>query len=254
MESQPPTVEDLKMSTDPPSRRSLYVLAYDHLKSLIEDQSLQPGDPFPPEPELAKQLAISRSTLRRALNMLEQDGLIVRKQGVGTFVSNHQHLDSGLERLESILTLASRSGVETRCGDLEVRKVEAEAPVAEALDVARGDPLLFVKRAILFSDTPVAYLEDFVLPGCLRETEITPAFSGSVLDHLRHHCPRGVSRALAEITSVPASSSLAQILQLQDGAAVVLIKETVYDVEGRPIDYSLNYFVPDTFTFRVIRS
>jgi GntR family transcriptional regulator len=250
-----PTVEDLKMSTDTPSRRSLYVLAYDHLKSLIEEKSLQPGDPFPPEPELARQLAISRSTLRRALNMLEREGLIIRKQGVGTFVSDRQQLESGLERLESILTLASRSGVETRCEDLEMQSVEAEAAVAEALDVAEGAPLLCVKRAILFSDSPVAYFEDFVLPDCLGEEEITPGvFSGSVLDHLRHHCPRGVSRALAEITSIPASSSLAQVLQLQGGAAIVLIKETVYDVEGRPIDYSRNYFVPDKFTFRVIRS
>lgn len=242
------------MGTDSPNRRALYLLAYDHLKSLIEEKSLQPGDPFPPEPELAKRLAISRSTLRRALNMLQEEGLIVRRQGIGTFVCDRQPLESGLERLESVLTLASRTGVEARSAGLEVEVVEAEVAAAQALDVALGTPLLCVKRVILFSDTPVAYFEDLVLTQCLDEADITPAFGGSVLDHLRRHCPQGISQALAEITSVPADPTLARLLQLSDGTAIVLIKEIVYDVEGRPIDYSLNYFVPDEFTFRVVRT
>jgi GntR family transcriptional regulator len=241
------------METVPPSRRSLYILAYDHLKSLIEEGRLQPGDPFPPEPELAKQLAVSRSTLRRALDMLEGEGLIVRRQGIGTFVCDWQRVVSGLEHLESILTLSSNAGVEMRFQGLDVQVVKAEAVVAEALNIPPGDSLVNVQRVVFFADTPAAYFEDFVLTQCLDKNEFTASFSGSVLDHLRHHCPQGILHARAEITAIPTSTFLGEILQIDKGTAIVLIKQIIYNAEERPIDYSRNYFIPEKFTFRVNR-
>jgi GntR family transcriptional regulator len=81
----------------------LYLQARQYLLSLVEDGTFQPGEQLPSEADLAVQLGISRPTLREALHNLEQEGLIVRRHGVGTFVSRRTLvLESGLEVLESL--------------------------------------------------------------------------------------------------------------------------------------------------------
>src|SRR5512136_2126082 len=81
---------------------------------------------LPSEAELSKRFEVSRATVREALSRLEQRGVVIRRHGVGTFVSPHQPvLDAGLEQLESIDTLARRMGLETHMGESEI--VEREA-------------------------------------------------------------------------------------------------------------------------------
>src|SRR5664279_1981066 len=79
----------------------------------------EPGEKLPAEPELAHRLGVSRATLREAMRSFEGQGLIRRRQGVGTFVVSHkQVIESGLEALESIETLASKIGLNVEMGDL----------------------------------------------------------------------------------------------------------------------------------------
>jgi GntR family transcriptional regulator len=80
-----------------------------------------PGDRLPAEPELAQQLGVSRATLREAMRTFEGQGLIRRRQGVGTFVVSHsQIIESGLEVLESIETLANKIGLDVSMGAYRV--------------------------------------------------------------------------------------------------------------------------------------
>ena len=87
-----------------------------------------PGEQLPSEPDLARRLGVSRATLREAMRTFETQGLIRRQQGVGTFVLRPSHvLESGLEVLESIETLANRIGLEVRKGELKVEHRPARA-------------------------------------------------------------------------------------------------------------------------------
>src|SRR6185369_9507117 len=86
------------------------------------------GQRLPSEPELAKQLGVSRATLREAMRSFETQGLIRRRQGSGTFVVGKVAvLDSGLEVLESLETLAKRLGLEVSVSDLNIDLVNADA-------------------------------------------------------------------------------------------------------------------------------
>ncbi len=86
-----------------------------------------PGERLLSEPELARQLGVSRATLREAMRTFEGQGLIRRRQGVGTFVVDHPNvIDTGLEVLESIETLASRMSLDVSMGDLRVAQIEAD--------------------------------------------------------------------------------------------------------------------------------
>src|SRR3990172_1447965 len=85
------------------------------------------GQRLPSEPELAKQLGVSRATLREAMRTFETQGLIRRRQGSGTFVVGKVAvLDSGLEILESIDTMAKRMGLEVSISDLQIEELFAD--------------------------------------------------------------------------------------------------------------------------------
>ena len=117
------------------------------LASLIA--GCQPGEKLPSEPELAHQLGVSRATLREAMRAFEGQGLIRRKQGVGTFVVGHDAIiESGLEVLQSIETMANHIQLDVTMGALHVEQISASERQAFALGVEIGKDLLEVKREI----------------------------------------------------------------------------------------------------------
>jgi GntR family transcriptional regulator len=234
-------------------RRPLYALAQDQVRSLIEEGELQAGDQLPSEARLASQLGISRATLREALRLLEEEGIIVRRQGVGTFVAADHHLESGLERLESILALAARQGLPAVAQDFTVETVEADRALAERLHVDPGTPLTRVRRTIVVENRPVAYMDDIVPARWLSPDDLDDAFTGSVLDQLRQRNDPRVQEALAAITAVSASRPLAEQLGVRPGTALLLLEETLFDGTGTPVGFSHNYFVPDRIRFHVVR-
>lgn len=241
------------MHTLKPDRRSLPAQTYEQLRALIQQGRWEPGSRLPPENALATQLGISRATLREALRLLEEEGLIVRRHGVGSFVTSHPRLESGLERLESVLSLAARLGMQAHYQDLSVQTVEADRALAEQLRVEKGTPLTQVSRTILVDGRPVAYLEDFVPTCWISPENLGNAFTGSVLDVLRQHPSLRVQEARADIVAIRASRSLAHRLQVHPGDALLLLEETLFDASGVPLDFSRNYFVPDRFRFHVVR-
>ncbi|RME35814.1 MAG: GntR family transcriptional regulator [Thermoflexia bacterium] len=241
------------MHTLRPDRRPLSIQAYDQLMALLREGRWKPGDRIPPEPQLAAQLGISRATLREALRLLEEEGRILRRQGAGTFIAPERRLESGLERLESVLSLAARLGMEAIPQDLVVEVVEANRSLAERLQVEQGTPLTSVSRTILVNGRPVAYLEDYVPTRWLSPDDLKARFAGSVLDLLRQHPSLRVQEARAEIGAVRASRALARRLQVRPGDALLLLEETLFDVASTPLNFSYNYFVPDRFRFYVVR-
>jgi GntR family transcriptional regulator len=238
-----------------PHRLSLPDQTQRYLRSLIDAGTYQPGQQLPSQSELATELGISRATLREALLSLEQEGLIVLKHGVGTFVTpNYGHrLDSGLERLESILDMSARQGLDVRCADLEVVEGLAGAEMAEALQVAPGTRLTTVRRVIMVDESPVAFMSDVVPLSILAPSDVNGCFDGSVLELLRQRADLRIARAIANIVALNADGELARRLQIKRQQAVLLLEETLFDEEGLVVEFSRNYFIPDYFQFHVVR-
>jgi len=229
--------------------------AQQYLLQLIREGFYRPGQRLPSEADLAKQLGISRPTLREALFSLEQEGLILVRHGVGTFVAPdpERQLDSGLERLESVLQLAARQGMEAVCADLEVQETQADRELAGRLQIELGTPVTSIRRVILVDGSPAALMVDLVPGNLLSAHDVNGHFSGSVLDVLRQKPGLQVGQALARIVALGAEPSLARKLGLRPQQAVLLLEETLFDVQGTPIDFARNYFVPERFQFQVVR-
>lgn len=205
------------------------------------------------EPELAKQMGVSRATLREAMRTFETQGLIRRRQGAGTFVVGKVPIiDAGLEVLESIDTMAQRMNLKVTVSDLDVEQGTADAKVAEALGVPEGTRLTRIRRVMRADNRPVAYLID-VLPTTILEPNALPhRFGGSVLDYLLSSgIDLRVSRAAISATNAPAD--VAKALEIQRDDVLLHFASQLYDASGKVVDYSMSYFIPGYFHFHVNR-
>jgi len=216
--------------------------------------SLPAESRLPSEPELARRMGVSRATLREAMRSFEGQGMIRRRQGVGTFgVAKVPVLDSGLEVLESIETLAQRTALSVNMGELQVQQIEANQNDAVTLNVTVGTFLTRVARVIYTESRPIAYLVDTLPADILPPAEIESGFTGSVLDLLLHRGDPKLVQSRTEIRAVGASQEVAHALQIQRDDVLLHFVAYLYSSEGRVVDYSFSYFLPGYFRFHVVR-
>lgn len=211
------------------------------------------GQRLPSEPDLAKQLGISRATLREAMRTFEVQGLIRRRQGSGTFVvGKAQVLDSGLEILESLETMAKRLGLQVSVSNLNIEAVEADKELADALNVPAGTRLTRVQRVVNTDSRPVAYLVDILPEELMRSEDLPDDFHGSVLDFL---LSRGdsLTSSRANVSAIGATAEVAKAIEIQRGDVLLHFYSQLFDGRGKVVDYSLSYFIPGYFHFHVVR-
>jgi GntR family transcriptional regulator len=212
------------------------------------------GERLLTEPELAKQLNVSRATLREAMRTFETQGLIYRHQGSGTFVIHpSQIIDTGLEVLESIETLSRRIGLEVSMGELQIDHQPANEEYAKALSINLHDPVLYVSRVIQAEGRPVAYLIDILPDDVLLSEELERDFTGSMLDLLLKRGIPALVSSRCEINAVQADSDVAKAFRIQRGDDLLRFIAYLYSTNGRVVDYSYSYFLPGYFNFHVIR-
>jgi GntR family transcriptional regulator len=211
------------------------------------------GQRLPSEPDLAKQLGVSRATLREAMRSFETQGLIRRRQGSGTFVVGKvQALDSGLEVLESLDSIAKRMGLEMSVSDLSIETVPATPELAEYLNVAVDSALTRVRRVIRSGSRPVAYLVDILPEHVLQHMDLPADFNGSVLDFL---LKRGdaLTSSRANVSAIGATADVAKPLEIQRGDVLLHFNAQLFDADSKVVDYSLSYFIPGYFHFHIVR-
>ena len=212
-----------------------------------------PGSRLMSEPDLAKQMGVSRATLREAMRTFETQGLIRRRQGSGTYVvGKFQVIEAGLEVLESIETMARRMNLEVSVSDLQIEQTSADSHIAEGLCVEEGTPYIRVRRVMRAESRPVAYLVDSLPIDILKVDDLTNEFRGSVLDYLiSSGVDLQVSRAAISATN--AVAEVAKALEIQRGDVLLKFVSQLYLTDGRIVDYTFSYFIPGYFNFHVVR-
>ena len=213
---------------------------------------------LPAEPELAEQLKVSRATLRHAVSILIQEGLLVRRRGIGTFVSSvpSRVLRGGLTDLTSTTELIRRQGYTPGTEGLETQTSKAPAG---AIDIFGQDPesaFFHITRTRLADGVPVIHCEEFVPYSVLTDTNFKPpppsAQDWSLYEALS---AAGITPTVAECRVIPvlADKSIAKRLRLRPGQPVLLLKQVHYAASGEPVLYCENWHNTELIEFQVVR-
>jgi GntR family transcriptional regulator len=237
---------------DLPRVRSTREQVEETLDRLVKQ--LQPGDQLPPEPDLARLMGISRPTLREVLHTFAERGLLVRRQGVGTFVATRLPiLESGLEVLESLNRTASRLGLETEV--LHLTTITRPATKCELVGLACEAPVevLVVDRVIAIEREPVADLRDVVPVAYLSEVDLDAHFDGSILDLFLARGTPVLRVSRMEISAETADAGLAARLAVAFGTPLLKLTGQLFSSDEQVVDFSTSTFVPGHFRFHVMR-
>ncbi len=229
------------------------------LYDLLEEGQYKVGDMLPPEDVLARQLGVSRSTLREAMGHLEKDGVVRRRQGVGTFVAvrSKARISGGMEQLQSFRSLAEMADLKAETVQRRVSTVAARADWAAVLKVPVGSELARVQVVEAIEGNRGAYL-DGLIPSVLVDYDDLCHSEGSLLEYLVERDALLPSYTRSEIYALNAGQELAGQLGVAEGQAVLHLVETYYSQSHQPMALNLNYFLTDCLSFvlfrRVVRS
>ncbi len=234
-----------------PEKKPLYELALRKMEELIKTGQWKEGSKLPSESQLAKQFGISRATLREAMRILEDEGLIVKQQGVGTFVRRKPLIKSGLEELFSVTTLIERQGMVPGTKDFTVYKLPATENEAKHLRIKPGDIIYKVERIRTADNVPVVYCIDR-----LPESIVGESFTGfeqSVFAYLESEHSITITYAVSNIRVIKHDHIVEKKLMMDKNDSILLLEQVHYDENNMPILYSSNYFNAAKFDFYIIR-
>jgi GntR family transcriptional regulator len=246
-----------RSSADPPALvpirapRTLVEEVTANLRRAIQTGALSLERELPAEPVLARQLGVSRGTLRAAIANLEHDGLLARHQGVGTFVVSHtKRLRNVLNRNYGITDLVRDIGGTPGTRDLAVSTVAAEKDIAEKLGIEVGEAVVIVRRVRTADDVPVARTIDFLPMSALEQRGLDDRWLYAAIAErdslyaILHAVGLSADGAIADLRAVTADRDVAAALGLKVGVPLLLLSQIDYAARGDVVLYSDEYLPP----------
>lgn len=226
------------------TRAPKYHLVMEQIIDLIAE--LEPGSSMPTERELAVTLGTSRTTLRQALAALAADGRIARTQGSGTFVAEPDRVY--VHQMTSYSEDLRAQGRVPSSVVLEVTRVAPKPDVAAALEVAPAEQVHRIERLRLVDDEPLAH-EVAHVPGPKPRLRAELDRRGSLYDTLREAYGVTLARAEDVVETGLATPREAEVLGVDVGAPMLVVRRTAHDADGRPVEYTRSVFRGDRFRF-----
>lgn len=230
--------------------RHLYLQVIDHLKQDIEKGVYKEKEKLPSEFELAKELGVSRATLREALRILEEENVIIRRHGVGTFVNPRPMFKSGIEQLNSVTGMIEQAGMTPGTIFLSSLTQLSSEEDMRRFNRNTEEEIVLIERVRTADGAPVVYCVDRIPEAILPESAVRGEESLLVL---LEEAGYRITYAVAEIEPVGYHEKVSPILECEPEAALLVLKQMHFDSDDRPILYSVNYFKADMFSFQVVR-
>jgi GntR family transcriptional regulator len=233
-------------------RRSLRHSLAEELRTRILAGEWRPGDRIPSEPELARRRTVSRSSMRAAITMLEEDGIVSRKHGSGTYVTYRPALPHDLGRNFGVSSLIRSLGMKPGTVEESSGTVPAPPTVAEALEVPEGEPVTSLRRVRTADGRRVVDVTDWCRLEHISPDELPGIPEGSVYAAL---AARGlaVDHGVADLTPRNADGELARRLDVPRGTLLLTIDQVDRTVDGVPVLVSREHHIADAFSFTLLR-
>ena len=221
----------------------LYQQLQRRLREAIENRILGPDDALPPERDLAEELSVSRITVRKAIDGLVEEGLLVRRQGSGTFVSNR--VEKNFSKLTSFSEDMRARGRKPR--SVWLNRAAGTVTPEESLPLrsSPGTPVYRFNRIRYADEVPMALEYATVLASCLPSID---AVEASLYEALERTGNRPV-RALQRLRAVLLTAEQAKLLKAQENDAGLLVERLGFLKDGRAAEFSQSYYRGDIYDF-----
>lgn len=238
---------DQQLAVDRTSPVPLYFQMAQQLEAAIADGRLPPGTRLSNEVELAQHLALSRPTVRRAMEYLVDKGLVVRQRGAGTRVVSPKVRRS--LTLSSLFDDLDAGGQRPQTRVLANSVVEAPPDIAEYLGVPADTPLTRIVRLRSAMDQPIAHMTNYLVAE--RVAISTEALESSGLYHLLRQAGIHLHSATQVIGARCATTSEGRLLDERKGAALLTMQRTAYDDHGTVVEFGNHLYAAARYTFQM---
>lgn len=215
------------------SMTPLYVQLMNEVENSIKTGAYKPGDKLLTESEMAKKYGVSLITVRKAIGSLMEQGLVIRKQGKGTFVTKPK-LARNMKKLQSFSEMCEQMGMTPGAKMLTNKLVPADEDIADALGIEPGSNVIYISR-LRYADQDPVQIENSYFP--LKYAFLLDAKfdDNSLFDHLREKSGAQVTGSEKTIELCRATAEEAELLGLKKGDAMISVRSTAYDKKGEPM-------------------
>lgn len=233
---------------NPNSKIPLYQQLYEILRARIARRELGPGDMLPPEIRLMAQYGAGRVTVRQALDLLVQDGLIYRERARGTFVA-HPTAEQNLVRIVSFTQDMQQRGLKASTRILASELIPATAELAEKLQLEPGEAIARLERLRLADDEPMSVEESFLAhrfcPNILKRHNYA---TYPLRDALASDYNLRLTRAKQTIRAVAARAELARVLAVPQRSPLLHIERVSFSQDNAPIEFLRIWYRADRYS------
>ena len=236
-----------------PRLRSVSV--QDELKQRIDRGELPAGTRLPSEPDLAAELQVSRATLREALRALEDEGLLRRRQGSGTYVADRPRMANSLDVNFGVTDAIQAAGMTAGIADGRTWVEPAAAGEAALLELAPGQDVLVIERVRTAEGKPVVLSRD-LFPSRLvagHDPAVKQMLERSIYEVLERDLGIVISHGVARFRPVRADHAVAGHLGVPRGELLLYLWQVDYAQDGTPVVSSHEFHLADAFDFTVVR-
>ncbi len=238
-------------------KRPLYIRIKEYLENEINSGNYKEGDKLPSENKLSDLLDVSRASLREALRVLEEEGKIIKHQGIGTFVNNPSpKFKKGIEKLNSVTETIEKGGYKASTKHLSIKELNISESFKEKIFEESGEKaekILRVERVRTADEEPVVYCLDHLLLKYLDKDYSKEYFDNSLFEVLKNYYNINVKKAVTNIVAISSDNYISKMLDINNNESLLLLEQYHYDDKNRMILFSQNYFRSDQFQFKVIR-
>jgi GntR family transcriptional regulator len=233
-------------------RKRLSFRVRDEIAARIASGRIGPGRRLPPEPELAAELGVSRATLREALRSLEEDGLVTRTRGAGTYATSRPRLRTNLDVNFGVTESIRAAGYRPGTAEATVRTEPAGAAEAAALDLQEGDPVVVLERVRTADGRRVVASRDVAPAAVVPARAVDELGDGSLYD-LLERLGHPVHHGVVTLEPVAADRAIAKRLRVRPGSLLLYLRQVDYDESGLPVLLADEYHLAEGFEFSVVR-
>ena len=224
------------------------------LLSAMKDGEYADCDRLPRESVLAEKLGISRTQLRDILAALDREGFITRRHGIGTIINRHVLNSPGRMDIEvEFLDMIRENGHVPAVESVRISDGTADEAIAAQLNIPVGTPVIRVARLCTADGKPCIYCEDIVEKALASGDYTLQDLKKPFFHFLQEFCGIIPYLDLTDLRPVIADAELAEIFRIPINTPLLYMNETDYDIEGKPVFVSREYFVDGFFRHTVLR-